>query len=398
MMLRYSTLRTVVGILYLALCGCKGPVAVTTNGWPKDKLVGRVIQVALGEHQSCVLFNSGRVACWGDNNQGQLGDGSARSSTAAVILDGLTDIDEIRAADSTVCARRHDGRVFCWGANSYGQADPRSEMSLSSMPPPNGAFDFVNEPSNYSPSNLRRSPTEMTWLTRVVGLSLGRGHGCALHGDGRVSCWGDASRGQLGPGVPKAAFQRSVVHGIPPMIEVASASVYSCGRTLDGSVWCWGGYNDHGQLGTQQPGPFPRQVPGVSKAIGLELSVGRACAKVVGGSRICWGSTGSCGDTDSKLAPEAVVGDLGKALSIVQAYGGCFWCTLGAEHQLNCGDMPGSSAAPLLTGVATVVTGDDHACALLLDGSVQCWGSNVRGELGRRTIAERDPNPGAVQW
>jgi alpha-tubulin suppressor-like RCC1 family protein len=45
-----------------------------------------------------------------------------------------------------------------------------------------------------------------------------------------------------------------------------------------------------------------------------------------------------------------------------------------------------------------VVAGDDHACAVRLDGSVWCWGSNARGELGRETATGRDPEPAPVQW
>jgi alpha-tubulin suppressor-like RCC1 family protein len=47
---------------------------------------------------------------------------------------------------------------------------------------------------------------------------------------------------------------------------------------------------------------------------------------------------------------------------------------------------------------AAVATGNDHACALRLDGTVQCWGSNVRGELGRITPETRDDTPASVAW
>jgi alpha-tubulin suppressor-like RCC1 family protein len=35
-----------------------------------------------------------------------------------------------------------------------------------------------------------------------------------------------------------------------------------------------------------------------------------------------------------------------------------------------------------LTRATAVAVGTDHACALLLDGTIQCWGSNVYGQLG----------------
>src|SRR5688572_22115957 len=75
--------------------------------------VEAVQQLALGAYHSCALVMSGRVACWGDNQQGELGDGSGRPSTAPVWVTGLDDVVELRASDAATCARRRDGAVVC---------------------------------------------------------------------------------------------------------------------------------------------------------------------------------------------------------------------------------------------------------------------------------------------
>lgn len=384
-------------VLVCALLGCAGSGQAPAGSVPEANARGRVIQLALGAYHTCALFEAGRVACWGDNQQGQLGTASTEASTRPLIVEDLDDVVEIASEVSTVCARRRNGDVLCWGANAYGQADPRSEPELSSSPRDRGGHCHVNEPPNYAPANVRHRPTPLSWLSKAVSVSVGHGFTCALHADGTASCWGDASIGQLGPGIPKSAFQKSTVGGLPPLVELESAGVYSCGRTHAGGVWCWGGYNDHAQLGTSEPGYGPRQVVGVSNAIQLAITESRACARVAGHAQVCWGGSGACGDTETKSAP-TVVAELAHATDVVHANGGCFWCTLAEDHTLDCGPTPREPGWLTLQNVSAVSAGNDHACAILLDGGVQCWGSNVRGELGRHTDSDRDMMPRAVQW
>src|SRR2546430_3051438 len=61
-----------------------------------------------------------------------------------------------------------------------------------------------------------------------------------------------------------------------------------------------------------------------------------------------------------------------------------------------------AEAAPSL-GVTTsrypasrIAAGFGHSCIVLADGSIQCWGSNVQGELGNPTIFEGSDTPVSV--
>ena len=51
---------------------------------------------------------------------------------------------------------------------------------------------------------------------------------------------------------------------------------------------------------------------------------------------------------------------------------------------------------PGLEAVPTVVMGSFHACVVRTDGGVQCWGSNLRGQLGDGTSDDRRPPGGTV--
>jgi alpha-tubulin suppressor-like RCC1 family protein len=80
-----------------------------------------VVELALGEGHSCAREAEGRVWCWGQNDLGQLGDGtrSPRGEPRTVV--GLEDAIELDAAGGSNCARRASGTVVCWGGNALGQ-------------------------------------------------------------------------------------------------------------------------------------------------------------------------------------------------------------------------------------------------------------------------------------
>ncbi|MFC1642634.1 RCC1 domain-containing protein [Myxococcota bacterium] len=387
--------------------GIPSPVA-TSGSRPAEALSSRASrnaasgepraakQLALGAYHSCALLGSGQVACWGENQEGQLGNGSAEPSAIPILVEALEDVAEIHAGYAATCARRTAGTVHCWGANSHGQADPRPAPELSSPPPVAGAYDGIGEPANFAPGNVRRRPTELARLGPIRSFSMGMQHACALDHDGRVTCWGDASRGQMGPEAPVAAFVQQKLGGLPPLVEIDSALAYSCGRTAAGEVWCWG-ENEHAQLGTPEPSSTPRRVPGVRGAVALALTAGKACARLTSGRWSCWGDSGECADTTSQFPPGLAEG-LGEGIDVVRAAGGCFWCALRSNHELDCGPSPPTLRELHLSGVASVAAGNDHACAILESGGIWCWGGNVRGELGRVTSAVRDPEPGPVQW
>jgi alpha-tubulin suppressor-like RCC1 family protein len=86
-------------------------------------------QIAVGDGHACALTLDSRVWCWGDNSQGQLGQGGSgqQSATPQVVQKApghnLAYVVAIAAGGQTTCAKLFDDkRVWCWGANDYGQA------------------------------------------------------------------------------------------------------------------------------------------------------------------------------------------------------------------------------------------------------------------------------------
>jgi alpha-tubulin suppressor-like RCC1 family protein len=361
----------------------------------------QVRQLALGYHHSCGLLASGRVVCWGDNSMGQLGTGrgTPTHSFAPILVPSVDGIVELHANGFATCARKSSAEVWCWGGNLHGEVDPHSRESGRSAPFAEGGYDWTGEPPSFSPGNIVGEPRELKSLRGARSLSMGVQHGCATFDDGRVICWGDASDGQLGASAVPDAFQIGPVQAIPAVVEVACDGDYSCGRTASGDVWCWGGNNERGELGTTAPRPAPRRVADVTGARAVMLAAGQACARLARGEMVCWGGSSGCEDTPAD-PPPTLIKPLNGKIRIVRASGGAFSCTLDGGGQLTCDACPApfEHHALSMPNVATVGAGSDHGCASRFDGSVWCWGANERGQLGRHTSTNHDAEPTPVKW
>jgi alpha-tubulin suppressor-like RCC1 family protein len=224
-------------------------------------------------------------------------------------------------------------------------------------------------------------------LSAAERVSVGPTHGCAVAG-GVVSCWKDGAQA-----APLA---------LQDVVDATVGGKHSCAVTGDGKVWCWG-ENEKGQLGT--PGwadhAEPARVPGVSHALAVRAGNDFTCALRDDGDVWCWGAdiTGTAKAGAIRTPPHAVVSGasamdagFGRACAVVNGGVTC-WGHLPSGTAVRAqGPVPVDG----IEGAVSVTVGYDHACALGGDGKVSCWGRGEFGRLGNGACSDSD-EPVAVE-
>ena len=343
----------------------------------------------------CALLLLGRavpavasVYAWGDNNSGQVGDGTryTRRFTPVPVV-SLTDVVAIAGGGDHSLALRVDGTVRAWGYNTSGQLGDGTTIS-------------------------RAVPVPVSGLGGVKAIAAGGWHSLATLDDGTVHTWGHNYYGQLGDGTTTDHPTPVLVSGLSGVVAIAAGGNHSLALLTDGTVHTWG-HNDYGQLGdgTTTDHPTPVLVSGLSGVVAIAAGGNHSLALLIDGTMRAWGKNweGQLGDgaTTNRPTPVSVSGltgvvaiaagdDHSLALLIdgtMRAWGNSGWGQLGSG-------IGGRQVTPLvvsgLTGVVAIAAAADHSLAVLRDGTVRAWGYNAFGQVGDGTTDSIRGTPVAV--
>ena len=293
---------------------------------------------------------------WGDNEDGQLGDGAAASRVkAGVAVEIPGEIVAVEAGTHSAFALCADGTVWSWGANSQGELGHGTQTS-------------------------RSGPLKVVGLSGVVALASWDAT-YALKSDGTVWAWGANNAFQLGDGTESFRSTPSRVDGLSNVVAIAASDASGFALKADGTVWAWGS-NEHGEIGgapVEAATAIPVQVQRFDESerggAALERGHGLLGRPLTGIKAIASGFRSAYA-----LASDGSVWSWGD-----NSFGQLGDGEISTSLELRMAQLIRHNAADRvrgLTGVTAISSKGLTAYALRKDGTVWSWGANHHGQLG----------------
>jgi alpha-tubulin suppressor-like RCC1 family protein len=242
--------------------------------------------LSAGGAHACGVTTAGIAYCWGENDRGQLGNGTTQTSESPVRVATDVRFRNVTTGFAHTCGLAMDGRAYCWGDRGVegGSAAERSR------------------------------PIAVGGALRFTTLSAGAFYTCGVATGGIGYCWGSNQFGQLGDGTMKTSAEPRAVAGGHRFRRIvakrATGRPHTCGLTVEGTALCWGWESE--ALGRQDldDTSTPGAVAGGLRFRALTAGFSHTCGITTRGDVYCWGDDryGQLGDgaTAARLTPGLV--------------------------------------------------------------------------------------------
>jgi alpha-tubulin suppressor-like RCC1 family protein len=213
-----------------------------------------VVQVSAGIRHGLAVTANGTVWAWGDNSEGELGDGTTAGRTTPVQVKKLTGIVQVAAGGNFSLALRSDGTVWQWGNDQLTPVRVAGLTGITKIAAGGGlALALRSGGTVWTWYGNVAVPARVTGLSHVTAIAAGFDAGYAIRATRLGTSlwdWGGNAGGQLGDGSTASHPTPEPVTGItaPGIAAVTAGFLFAAALGTDGSVWGWGG-DAGGQLG-----------------------------------------------------------------------------------------------------------------------------------------------------
>ncbi len=315
-------------------------------------------QISTSLTHSCAAYLDGTVNCWGSNTNGELGTGDYTSSAVPIQVEGITNAKQVLAGDTYSCALLVDGVVKCWG----------------SIVPKGENITYVYGPNFFSKAPPPNALSPIKIADHAIALT-GTFSPLVLQSNGVVKRFG----GEMEEGIP--VFQIYTASGWSVTQNMASldgTGLIPCGITDAHYYACIVGNNY-----IAKSKKFDDVAMAVAEYKGLaSANVLNVCMLHTDGVVNC--ATNRMGyyyDDNISNPPGKENGpyktidiNLKDVASLAANYNQT--CAVMKDGSVNCWsvtDHTDPTPVPALTNVAQLSLGDKSSCAVLKDGDIRCW-------------------------
>jgi len=312
-------------------------------------------QIVVNEQSTCAISRTGKVYCWGSDQFGQSGNGTAPSQLLPMEIDvsllGITNsFKEIGSGLNYYCGIHESGKIYCWGNNQEGVMG-------------NGTIN--NEYATPVEIDMSSTGLPNDFKSLAVGLGIawnGTEHVCAVHSTGQLFCWGDNEGGKLGTGnevdsltpigVNSAQFSSSEI------IAASAGHMHTCAIDSNHKLYCWGS-NYWGTLGNGNT---------VDQFLPVEVDVS-SLGLTNNFKKVSAGAAHTCAIHDNDKAYCWGVGSLGMLGN-------------GSNTNQSLPNEVGFVQSGYANAIKDISAGIDGTCAIDMNNKGFCWGTNEWGALG----------------
>ena len=325
------TIFLILSCVIISSCGKDSEIEILDTA----EIIELSKRLAAAAFHTCAIKTDDTLYCWGDNRTGKLGIGTTAksnfdNSAKRVIPMKLNGLWKRVSSRELSCGIKQDDTLWCWGQNNYGQVgngtSGDSKDAFSNIQPE--PVMLGNEKWNYVSAGVYhgcgiksdkslwcwgliepydrfddKTNIDFTMPNKIGGdkwnlVSSGNVHTCGIKSDGTLECWGDNEYGQLG--------NNSLVE---KWLWVSAGNRHTCGIKNDGSLWCWG-RNNYGQPGDgkKNDSNVPVRV-GEDKWKMVEAGQELTCGIMTNNTLWCWGRNrfGLIGiESESSLIPNKI--------------------------------------------------------------------------------------------
>lgn len=376
-----------------------------------------------GSLHGLAVRSDGKLFTWGQNTNGQLGDGSTTTRTTPIMVPGLTDITQADGGWYHSVAVDKNGAVYAWGRRQAGSGNPLGDGDNTTDALSPVAITAVSDVTMVEGtqtasvylkadgtvwcagtiiSSSFKVPAVVPVLADIQFISGGGNHALAINREGKLFAWGSGSFGELGAGI-------AISGGTTPreVIIPDDAGTVSCSAggghsmVLDGAgrvLSC--GINYSGKLGysvlPERQFPVPHLSLNGSTFLGASGRVRWASHPTKG--FLMWGPLNNALNSSSSVGNMQVptLYPVPTPASPIQQCASPY--PNGAAALLANGTLIGwgtgfGAATPAaiagISGVTQIAAGDGFMLAILADQTVRAWGQNDEGQLGDGTTTAR---------
>ena len=223
------------------------------------------------EDHTCALTAAGAAYCWGDGDDGRLGDGSFGRNLSPGLVSGGNTFNRIAAGERHSCAIDTANDAWCWGMRGRGVLGVGGALSGNET-----------------------TPVAVSGGLKFTEIDTGGVNTCALTAAGAAYCWGANNNGELGSGSTSVSDSGVpvAVAGSHTFTQITLGDRHVCALDTAGAAWCWGMGTRVGNGTTDINTDFnvPTQVSGGHVFKSINASMGGTCA-IDNSDRIwCWGA------------------------------------------------------------------------------------------------------------